>query len=123
MEKLKDEHVGRNPDDLITPDFNVDVHAFDECCRFIDSNLPLLTDYKPNINELNEIENYFSGVYFHCLTEALRILNEMIELSDEDGMVGIELKTSGNTVAVFANTLDPQWVKIHNITFCAINST
>lgn len=111
LEKLKDEHVGRKPEDLVTPDLNIDIDAFNVCSAFIDRHLPLLTDYPPNINEVNEIEIYFSGVYFHRLHKALCILNEMVDWRQQDEMIGIELSISDNTVEIFPDTLvDPHWV-------------
>lgn len=88
----------------------IDVDGFNACHAFIRNNRELLTDFPPNINKFNEIEMMGSEIYFDRLTKALRILNEMVHLLNDDGMIGIELSTPDNTVAVFADTLDPQWV-------------
>ena len=109
MEKWKDKLINRKPDELVTPELTFDVDAFNKCCTFNDNNLLLLTDFEPNINENNQIEEYFSGVYFDRLTNALRVINEMIEM-DQNEMIGFELITSDNTVDIFPNTLDSQWV-------------
>lgn len=109
LQALKNAHLGREPEDLVTPDLNVNIDAFNKFCEFIDINLPLLTDFPPDNNELDEFDFHLSSVYFIKLTNALRILNEMIVLTDEGEMVGIELSTANGSADVF-DTIDPQWV-------------
>lgn len=110
LEILKGKLRGRKPEDDVTPDLNVDIDLFDKCCQFIDIHLPLLTDFPPVNNELNETETKLSAVYFDCLTKALSILNGMIEWQNEDEMVGIELSTPDDSLDIFHDAVDPQWV-------------
>lgn len=110
MEQLKAEHFERNSGGFVLPDLNIDVDLFNKCCWLFEINVPLLTDFPPNNHELNEIETNFSGIYFDRLTNALQILNEMIDLHDEGETVGMELGTADNSVDIFHDAFDPQWV-------------
>lgn len=106
---MKDKHLQRSPGDLVSPNLNVDVDAFYASCRFLESNLSWLVD----LNEVNEIDVHFAGIYFDRLSKALRILNEMINIPQQAKVIGLALITPEDTLAIFPDTpLDPRWVNI-----------
>lgn len=111
LEKKKGKLLGWQSRDSVLPDLNIDADLLNECEWFLESNLPLLTDFLSNGDELDEIGTTFSGIFFDRLINAIRILNEMIILHDEeDETVGMELCTADDSVDIFHDEIDAEWV-------------
>lgn len=77
-------------EDFEEPDYD----AYATCCEFIENNRELLTDFKPAIGNVNEIENYGTLIYFDRLKKIVTAMNGMVGETHENGMIGIALSTS-----------------------------
>lgn len=110
MEYVKNEFLEQRSIHFAATDLNVDIDSLNETCELIDINLSWLTDSIPTNDQIFETETHFSGIYFDRLPNALRILNEMIVLPSDDEMVGIELCTPNDSVDIFHDAIDRQWV-------------
>lgn len=66
-----------------------------------------------NGNRSHVIDQFGSDIYFDRLLKAVRILNDMIHVSDESASVGVELSTSDGKIYIFPATIvNPLWVNI-----------
>lgn len=112
LESLKDQLLERKSDELVALEPNVDVDGFNEYCKQIDQELRLLQGPAPNNKVLDIVESNGSGIYFHRVTTALRLLNEMVYSLGKSRKIGVELRTADDKINIFPETnINPQYVK------------
>lgn len=99
---VREQQLAREP--------KIDIDVFLEDKKEIDTALELLNTFEPNNTSIHE--EIGAGIYFHRLPKAVRILNDMVNILDESGTIGVELTTSDRTIHIFPTTIaDPLWVK------------
>lgn len=96
------------PKTMILPEIDADFHLFLAWSEFMkaihDSEYDL-----PNQLVRSKAGVHFPHIYFASLANVLSFMNAL-DVGDRAGDIGLQLSTTDDTVYIFPDTIDPQWV-------------
>lgn len=96
---------------MILPDIDADFDLYLEQTESMKYFLGVLSDPAKKLNRCTA-NPHFQSIYFPTLANVLRIINAL-DVGDREGDIGLQLSTTDDTVQIFPNEIDPQWVSCH----------